>query len=102
MSPPGSGATVVNGSSSRVAAAATVRRMLDPTGPVVLVTGAAGDGIGRATVEEFLARGARVALTDRSGNRTANAVAELYERYGPEQVRGWVMDVADRPRAKVV
>jgi NAD(P)-dependent dehydrogenase (short-subunit alcohol dehydrogenase family) len=72
------------------------------TEPVVLVTGAAGDGIGRATVEEFLRRGARVAVTDRSNKRTPSTAAELQDRYGAEHVRGWVMDVADRPRVKAV
>jgi len=74
----------------------------EPSGPVVLVTGAAGDGIGRATVEEFLARGARVAVTDRSERRTAEVVVELQARHGAERVRGWALDVADRSRADVV
>jgi NAD(P)-dependent dehydrogenase (short-subunit alcohol dehydrogenase family) len=75
---------------------------LDGNGPVVLVTGAAGDGIGRATVEEFLARHARVAVTDRSQRRTAAVAAELQEKYGSDRVRGWEFDVADRARARIV
>jgi len=70
--------------------------------PVVLVTGGAGDGIGRATVEEFLARGARVALIDRSVRRTPAVVAELQERFGVDRVLGWVADVSDRPGLKAV
>ena len=76
--------------------------MSDANGPVVLVTGAAGDGIGRATVDEFLARGARVAVTDRSERRTGSTMDELEERHGPERVHGWVMDVTDRARVRVV
>src|SRR5262245_21077264 len=74
----------------------------DVNQPVVLVTGGAGDGIGRATVDEFLARGARVAIIDRSVKRTPTVVAELQERHGEDRVRGWVADVSDRPRVKEV
>jgi NAD(P)-dependent dehydrogenase (short-subunit alcohol dehydrogenase family) len=75
---------------------------VDFSGRVALVTGAAGDGIGQATVRELLARGARVAVTDRGARRTPRVLAELQAEYGEDRVRGWVMDVADRPRVKTV
>src|SRR5215470_13534198 len=69
---------------------------------VALVTGAAGDGIGQATVREFLTRGATVAVIDRGSNRTPRVVAELQAQCGDDRVRGWVADVADRTRVKAV
>lgn len=69
---------------------------------VALITGAAGDGIGQATVRRFLARGARVAVTDRGPRRTSAVVADLTAEYGSDRVRGWVLDVSDRPRAAQV
>ncbi len=74
----------------------------DLSGRVALVTGAAGDGIGQATVREFLAHGARVAVTDRGARRTPRVLAGLQDEYGENRVQGWVMDVADRPRAAAV
>jgi len=69
---------------------------------VALVTGAAGDGIGQATVRRLLASGARVAVTDLGPRRTARLVAELAAEHGPDRVRGWAMDVSDRARVAAV
>ena len=76
--------------------------VLDLADRVALVTGAAGDGIGQATVRRFLALGARVAVTDRGPHRTPAVVADLTAEYGADKVRGWVMDVSDRARVTQV
>ena len=49
---------------------------MDIQGKVVLVTGASS-GIGRATAELFAARGAKVALAARSGERLAELAEQL-------------------------
>ena len=62
---------------------------------VALVTGAAGDGIGRATAERLLAAGMKVAVTDAGPRRTARVVGELAEQWGAA-VAGWQLEVTDR------
>ncbi len=74
---------------------------IDLSGRTAFITGAAGEGIGRATAELMLESGARVAITDRGASRTPRVTAELRERFG-DAVAGWVLDVADRPRADAV
>jgi NAD(P)-dependent dehydrogenase (short-subunit alcohol dehydrogenase family) len=75
---------------------------LRPDGsPVVLVTGAAGAGIGHAIATRFARDGATVVLTDAHEGRTADAAAALRARVG-EQVAGICMDVADRERVDEV
>ena len=60
-------------------------------GKVVVITGAAR-GIGRATAEALLARGARVVIGDRDVNALDGAVTEL-NRAG--QISGYPLDVTD-------
>jgi 3-oxoacyl-[acyl-carrier protein] reductase len=67
----------------------------DLDGKVALVTGAAGNGIGRATVEELLVSGAHVAVTDQSARRTGLVTEEFGERFGAA-VAGWALEVSDR------
>jgi NAD(P)-dependent dehydrogenase (short-subunit alcohol dehydrogenase family) len=66
----------------------TAPDLLDFSGRIVLITGAA-TGIGKAVVEAFSARGARVALTDRDAK-----VLEVAAALG-EQHLGHVVDVVD-------
>jgi 2-hydroxycyclohexanecarboxyl-CoA dehydrogenase len=66
--------------------------MIDMTGKVALVTGAAG-GIGRATAEAFGRAGAQVALTDRDEERLDEAVASL--RAAGIDTSGVLCDVTD-------
>jgi len=68
---------------------------IDLTGQTAFITGAAGQGIGRATAELMLESGAEVAISDRGATRTPRVTAELQERFG-DRVDGWVLDVADR------
>jgi NAD(P)-dependent dehydrogenase (short-subunit alcohol dehydrogenase family) len=76
--------------------------VVDLAGAVAFVTAAAGDGIGRATVERLLAAGTRVALTDVGPRRTVRVTEQLAARYGDESVVGWQLDVSDRARVDVV
>jgi 3-oxoacyl-[acyl-carrier protein] reductase len=64
-------------------------------GAVALITGA-GDGMGRATARLFARDGARVAVTDRDGERARAVAAEICAKGG--DARDWAMDVSD-PRA---
>jgi NAD(P)-dependent dehydrogenase (short-subunit alcohol dehydrogenase family) len=71
---------------------------LRPDGsPVVLVTGAAGAGIGHAIAARFAQDRSTVVLTDAHEGRTADAAAALRERYG-DRIAGVCLDVADRAR----
>jgi len=63
-------------------------------GKVVVVTAAAGAGIGAAVVRRVLEEGAKaVVLGDTHERRLAEAEAELGEEFGPERVRALVCDV---------
>jgi 3-oxoacyl-[acyl-carrier protein] reductase len=63
-------------------------------GKVVLVTGAAGSGIGQATAMRFARDGASVVVTDIHPGRTERAVTRIAESTGA-QVTGRVLDVGD-------
>jgi 3-oxoacyl-[acyl-carrier protein] reductase len=72
----------------------------EPTGPesaftsddVILITGAAGPDIGRATAQAFLAQGAKVAVTDRSARRVEEVTDALSDgKQG--RVAGFVLDL---------
>jgi 3-oxoacyl-[acyl-carrier protein] reductase len=69
-----------------------MRRSFDDK--VVLVTGAAGSGIGQATAMRFARDGASVIVTDIHQERTERAVARIAESTGA-RVTGRVLDVGD-------
>lgn len=60
----------------------------------VVITGATR-GIGRGLAQEFLARGARVLITGRSQASVDEAVEALAARWGQQQVRGVVCNLAE-------
>ncbi|MDT0201614.1 SDR family oxidoreductase [Nocardioides sp. AE5] len=65
-------------------------------GKVVVVTAAAGAGIGAAVVRRVLEEGARaVVLSDTHARRLAEAEAELGKEFGADRVRSLVCDVTD-------
>jgi NAD(P)-dependent dehydrogenase (short-subunit alcohol dehydrogenase family) len=72
-------------------------------GRVALVTGAAGQGIGRAVAARLVAGGAHVVVTDVHSGRVDKVTAELAgEASGEQRVIGKVLDVADFARADTV
>ncbi len=68
-----------------------MNRQQDFKGQVVLITGGSR-GIGYATAEAFLARGARVAICALDESRLASALGQL-AKLG--EVAGWRADIAD-------
>jgi len=64
-------------------------------GRVALVTGAAGQGIGRAIAARLCAGGARVVITDIHPGRVVDVTAELAAASEPGTVFGWPLDVSD-------
>jgi NAD(P)-dependent dehydrogenase (short-subunit alcohol dehydrogenase family) len=64
-------------------------------GRVALVTGAAGDGAGQATVRRLLREGAAVAVTDVHERRTSELLQELRAEHG-DRVAGALLDVGSR------
>jgi NAD(P)-dependent dehydrogenase (short-subunit alcohol dehydrogenase family) len=69
---------------------------------VALVTGAAGDGIGRATVRRLAADGYLVVLTDQHERRVDSALASLASEHSAERHEAAVMDVTDRDQVRDV
>jgi 3-oxoacyl-[acyl-carrier protein] reductase len=61
-------------------------------GEVVLITGAAGPDIGRATAQAFLELGARVIVTDRNARRVEDVTSELRKDSG-DRVTGLLLDL---------
>ena len=68
------------------------------SGHVALVTGAAGDGIGKAVARKLATGGAAVMVTDIHERRTAETAEALRAEFG-DRIQGFVYDVADRDRA---
>lgn len=65
-------------------------------GRVVLVTAAAGAGIGQATARRFAAAGATVVVTDIHERRTAQVAAAIAADHPQANVVGHPMDAGDR------
>tara|TARA_R110002110_G_scaffold406421_1_gene626422 strand:- start:242474 stop:243247 length:774 start_codon:yes stop_codon:yes gene_type:complete len=63
---------------------------MDLTGKVALVTGGAS-GLGRATVEAYVAKGAKVAIFDMNEDNANEVIAQL----GADNVAFWSVNVAD-------
>jgi len=68
-------------------------------GRVALVTGAAGDGIGKVTARRLAQDGAAVVVTDIHERRTEETVEALRADFGEQSIVGYSLDVADRDRA---
>jgi 3-oxoacyl-[acyl-carrier protein] reductase len=66
----------------------------------VVITAAAGAGIGGATARRCLDEGARVVVSDAHERRLAAVVAELGERYGTDLVAGVPCDVTDEAQVR--
>ena len=70
-------------------------------GRVALVTGAAGDGIGKATARKLLQLGAKVAVTDNHERRTQETSEAFTKEFGP-RAAGFVLDVGSREQIAAV
>jgi 3-oxoacyl-[acyl-carrier protein] reductase len=68
----------------------------------VVVTAAAGAGIGGATARRCLEEGARVVVSDAHERRLAAAVTELGERFGDALVAGTPCDVTDETQVRAL
>jgi NAD(P)-dependent dehydrogenase (short-subunit alcohol dehydrogenase family) len=71
-------------------------------GEVVLVTAAAGLGIGQATVRRLAAGGADVVVTDIHPGRTAKVAKAIREDYPDSEVLGIPLDAGDRDQIDAV
>ncbi len=69
---------------------------MDLNGKVAIVTGGAS-GLGRATVEAYVAKGAKVAIFDMNEARASEVIAAQ----GAEKVAFWNVNVADEDSVKV-
>lgn len=69
---------------------------------VVVVTAAAGTGIGSAVAERCIEEGARVVVSDWHARRLAEAAAALSDRFGPETVHAIACDVTDEPQVQAL
>ena len=65
-------------------------------GAVVLVTAAAGRGIGQAVARRFAEGAARVVVTDIHERRTRDVVKAMAEDFPDREIAGYPMDVGDR------
>ena len=68
---------------------------MDLAGKVAIVTGGAS-GLGRGTVEAYVARGAKVAIFDMNEANANAVIAEL----GADKVAFWKVNVADEGSVK--
>src|SRR5260370_12097464 len=71
--------------------------MMEFSGKVGFVTGAAGAGIGQAVARTFASEGAIVVLSDQHPERTAKVAADIAHDTGQE-VTGVPLDVRDEAR----
>jgi len=71
------------------------------TGKVVLITGAAGAGIGQATAMRCAEEGCVVVVTDIHARRTEQVTRELAAKHG-SRILGFVMDIGDRKQVDEV
>ncbi|HEU5156825.1 MAG TPA: SDR family oxidoreductase [Streptosporangiaceae bacterium] len=69
---------------------------------VVVITAAAGAGIGGATARRCLDEGARVVLSDAHERRLTAVRAELAERYGEDPVAALPCDVTDEAQVRAL
>lgn len=69
-------------------------------GKVVVLTAAAGTGIGGAAARRCLDEGASLALSDAHGGRLAAAHAELAQAYGADRVWSAACDVTDEQQVQ--
>lgn len=66
------------------------------------MTGAAGRGIGQATARRLAGGGATVVVTDNHERRTREVASTLAEEFGPDRIRGELLDVSDRENVDAV
>jgi 3-oxoacyl-[acyl-carrier protein] reductase len=71
-------------------------------GKVVVLTAAAGTGIGGAVARRCLDEGARLALSDAHGARLAATHAELAEAYGSNRVWSLACNVTSEPQIQAL
>jgi 3-oxoacyl-[acyl-carrier protein] reductase len=71
-------------------------------GKVVVLTAAAGTGIGGAAARRCLEEGARLALSDAHASRLATSHAELAERYSADRVWSLPCDVTSEPQVQAL
>jgi 3-oxoacyl-[acyl-carrier protein] reductase len=85
---------------SRVPAPPEGHSLLD--GKVVVVTAAAGTGIGSAAARRCLAEGARVVVSDRHERRLEETRAALSKEHGDEVVQAQPCDVTDDEQVRAL
>ncbi|MFS2292310.1 MAG: SDR family oxidoreductase [Actinomadura sp.] len=71
-------------------------------GRAVVVTAAAGAGIGGATARRFLEEGARVLISDAHERRLAASAEELGEEFGPGRVAALPCDVTSEEQVQAL
>ncbi len=72
------------------------------SGEIVLVTGAAGAGIGQAIARCFAAGGATVIVTDKHPRRTSEVTAAIRSDFPTARVEGYVLDMGDVAQIEAV
>jgi 3-oxoacyl-[acyl-carrier protein] reductase len=69
---------------------------------VVVITAAAGAGIGGATARRCLEEGARVVVSDAHERRLGESLAGLQKEYGPDRVAAQACDVTDEEQVQAL
>ena len=72
------------------------------TGKVVVITAAAGAGIGGATARRCLEEGAQVVISDAHERRLAQSLEDLGEEFGAERVAALPCDVTDEAQVQAL